>query len=241
MEVRVESGVRSGTHRTIGSGMDTDATIREWEGACRSVAQRYYLPDGDHEDLMQAARIGAWKGLRDHDPAAGMSFVSFMFMAIEREVITAVEASTRQKHRPVNEAVTVRIGDDGEERPALELVAAGDRTDPEWALELTEDLDELRRDMHETLSWIEAHTLVRLELGGESYATIGEELGVTTKAVDRAISRARWKLRGEGPPSKPDVVRVTGLGWWLPGLCGPGCAICELLDQFASSAEAMVA
>jgi RNA polymerase sporulation-specific sigma factor len=78
--------------------------LRRHEGLIMSVARRYFVPGGDHDDVRQQAMIGFWKAVRDFTPDAGASFPSFSRTCMQRQVITAVKAANRMKHSPLNES-----------------------------------------------------------------------------------------------------------------------------------------
>lgn len=78
--------------------------LRRHEGLIVSVARRYYVPGGDHEDVRQQAMIGFWKAVRDYSGDAAASFPSFARTCMQRQVITAVKAANRMKHSPLNES-----------------------------------------------------------------------------------------------------------------------------------------
>jgi len=78
--------------------------LRRHEGLIMSVARRYFVPGGDHDDVRQQAMIGFWKAVRDYTGGAGATFPSFARTCMQRQVITAVKAANRMKHSPLNEA-----------------------------------------------------------------------------------------------------------------------------------------
>lgn len=78
--------------------------LRRHEGLIMSVARRYFVPGGDHDDVRQQAMIGFWKAVRDYTGGAGASFPSFARTCMQRQVITAVKAANRMKHSPLNES-----------------------------------------------------------------------------------------------------------------------------------------
>lgn len=78
--------------------------LRRHEGLIVSVARRYFVPGGDHEDVRQQAMIGFWKAVRDYTGGAGASFPSFARTCMQRQVITAVKAANRMKHSPLNDS-----------------------------------------------------------------------------------------------------------------------------------------
>ncbi len=106
---------------------DKDAVnelLRRHEGLIMSVARRYFVPGGDHEDVRQQAMIGFWKSVRDFTPDAGASFPSFARTCMQRQVITAVKAANRMKHSPLNESDRIAHHDaehDEDERSSVQL------------------------------------------------------------------------------------------------------------------------
>ncbi len=86
---------------------DRDAVaelLRRHEGLVLSVARKYFVPGGDHQDVRQQAMIGFWKAVRDYSEAAGSAFPSFARTCMQRQVITAVKAANRMKHAPLTSA-----------------------------------------------------------------------------------------------------------------------------------------
>ncbi len=86
---------------------DRDAVnelLRRHEGLVLSVARKYFVPGGDHEDVRQQAMIGFWKAVRDYSETAGAAFPSFARTCMQRQVITAVKAANRMKHAPLTES-----------------------------------------------------------------------------------------------------------------------------------------
>jgi len=95
--------------------------LRRHEGLIMSVARRYFVPGGDHEDVRQQAMIGFWKAVRDYTGGAGASFPSFARTCMQRQVITAVKAANRMKHSLLNQADRIAHHDaehDDEDRGA---------------------------------------------------------------------------------------------------------------------------
>lgn len=86
---------------------DRDAVnelLRRHEGLVLSVARKYFVPGGDHEDVRQQAMIGFWKAVRDYSDSAGAAFPSFARTCMQRQVITAVKAANRMKHAPLTDS-----------------------------------------------------------------------------------------------------------------------------------------
>lgn len=167
--------------------------VMEFEDICKHVAGNYFAPGLDRDDLLQEARIGALKGLRDYRQGHGTSLRSFVSHCAERQVKTA----TRAKHRALNTALLLDApapGEDGENATWHDAL-------PERGADVV-DLLAVRERLHE-IATLFREQLTDLELGcllgqlnGHAYEQIAAELGVTEKVVDNALQRARWKLSG---------------------------------------------
>ena len=56
----------------------------------------------EKEDIMQEGMIGLFKAIKSYDSDKQNSFKSFANICIERQLITAIKTSNRQKHMPLN-------------------------------------------------------------------------------------------------------------------------------------------
>lgn len=189
-----------------GDSRAMDELIRRYSERATILARAFFHPSLEHDDLHQEALIALMKAVRDFDTSLGVPFGSFADLCIRRSLITALKTAQRVKHEMLTNARRVsplQDGDDGGHVEAILLaVARGSVSDH---IEWREDVDELARKLRVELSPMELRCLLRFA-NGMTYEEIAAEAGIDdVKAVDRAITRARWKLRGEGPPSKPDL------------------------------------
>ncbi|MDE6713789.1 MAG: sigma-70 family RNA polymerase sigma factor, partial [Lachnospiraceae bacterium] len=76
--------------------------IEKYKALVRKKAQRMYILGGDNEDIIQEGMIGLFKAVRDYDAGRDASFFTFADICISRQMYTAVQASRRQKHIPLN-------------------------------------------------------------------------------------------------------------------------------------------
>ena len=80
-----------------------ETLLAQYNALIKAICEPYFLPGSDRTDLLQEARFGFFKGVRDFKSEGG-SFRSFAELANRRNVITALKYSTRQKHRALNTA-----------------------------------------------------------------------------------------------------------------------------------------
>ncbi len=171
-----------------------EAMAREYRSMIRLIASRYFLYGGTNDDLVQEAMLGFYKGIRDYDGEKS-SFRNFAVLCIRRQVITAVKTSTRNKHGPLNHAVSFSgpppNGDtDG---GTLGDIIPSPGHSPEEIVISREALGGLVGVINSELSWTEYNTLKML-MDGETYETIAEEMDTDTKSVDNALQRAKRKI-----------------------------------------------
>ena len=84
-----------------------DYICDKYKNLVRSKAKSMYILGGDSEDLIQEGMIGLFKAVRDYDCGRDASFYTFADLCISRQMYTAVQASQRLKHTPLNTYVSL--------------------------------------------------------------------------------------------------------------------------------------
>ena len=80
----------------------TETLMSRYKGMVRSRARSMFILGGDSEDLIQEGMLGLFKALRDYDCGRDASFSTFAALCVSRQLYTAVQASGRKKHMPLN-------------------------------------------------------------------------------------------------------------------------------------------
>ena len=176
----------------------TEYLCDKYKDLVRKGARSMFILGGDTEDLIQEGMIGLFKAVRDYDSGRDASFFTFAELCINRQIYTAVQASRRKKHVPLNEAVSlysqVDGGGDGEGRFLLEELADGTRLDPESMMLDKEGLKELEQTIDESLSPFEKQVF-DLYLTHMPTSQIARILGKNEKSTDNALQRLKAKLK----------------------------------------------
>ena len=178
-----------------------DYIMMKYKSMVRKKARAMYLIGGENEDLIQEGMIGLIKAVRDYDISQRASFASFAELCVSRQMYTAIEASKRKKHIPLNSYVSLyeegESTDEEKKLPLIDTIEPEIENNPEalyFGKEFTEAfVDELKQN----LSALENHVLY-LHLLGTDYKTIAELLGKSPKAIDNALQRIRNKAWGGG-------------------------------------------
>lgn len=199
-----------------GDSAATDFLMERYKGLVRNRAREFHMAGGETEDLIQEGMLGLFKAVRDYDASKGASFRTFANLCISRQLYTAVEASNRQKHLALNNAVSydesaVRPGESGDGSvirggspeggkvmSAEDVLGSGEASssedNPENRYISEESGKILEETILEVLSPFEQEVL-RQYLEGKSYTEIAENLGRDPKSTDNALQRIRTKVR----------------------------------------------
>ena len=171
--------------------------LKKYAGMVKKETRRFYLIGSDEEDLMQEGMIGLFKAIRDYDVRKQTDFALFSHVCIVRQLLTAVTASNRQKHTPLNSYVSLFAPlEDGDNTITLQDTIGGAVPNPEDLFLGKERMEELWKQIDKQLSTLERNVL-DLYLEGDSYEMIAEKLQKSIKAIDNAIQRIRAKLHNE--------------------------------------------
>ena len=78
---------------------------------CKSLLRKktrgYFIFGADKEDVIQEGMVGLYKAIRDYNPDKEASFISFAELCINRQIISAIKAASRQKHIPLNTSISM--------------------------------------------------------------------------------------------------------------------------------------
>lgn len=139
------------------------------------------------DDLCQEGLMGLLNAARTYDSAGGASFKTYAGVCISNRMIMACRAAASRKNLPLHNFVSLSDRDTEMDMPDSTM-------NPETVLIDSENLQQMRQRMEQTLSQLEQRVLM-LYLGGCSYSEIAARLGITSKAADNALQRVRLKLK----------------------------------------------
>lgn len=159
-----------------------DFLLEKYKPMVKRQARTLYLIGGENEDLIQEGMIGLYKAIRTYRPGES-AFASYAQVCVNRQMYTAVQASGRKKHEPLNEYIS--LSED------LNLFLLDN---PESRMIAQENMEKRYQLIDKQLSSMERQVL-KLYLEGGSYEEIAEEMGRSEKSVDNAIQRLKKKLK----------------------------------------------
>ena len=157
-------------------------------------ANKFFMVGAEKEDIIQEGLIGLYKAVKSFDTEKQNSFKTFANMCIERQLITAVKNSNRQKHIPLNSSISLNSAayDDNEDMDKIEILDVKELNDPSDIIADREYFKSMEKSIKDNLSKFELSVLYEYEKG-KTYAAIAEKLGTKVKSLDTAIQRIRKK------------------------------------------------
>ena len=157
---------------------------------------KFFMIGAEKDDIIQEGLIGLFKAIKTYNEEKNNSFKSFANMCIERQLITAVKSSTRQKHKPLNSYLSLNASAyDNEDENGMELINTLDNKmveDPLETIMKKEYYEQIENSIQKSLSTFEKQVLDGY-MKGYSYVTIAKKLDSPVKSVDNAIQRIRKK------------------------------------------------
>lgn len=171
-----------------------DFVLDKYKPLVRKNANAMFLIGGDTDDLIQEGMIGLFKAIRDFKEGKETSFFHFARLCITRQMYSAVEASNRKKHAPLNSYISLYSETGQEGQPLADILTAGNFDNPEQRMIEQESLEQFLEKVRGSLSKTERLVLDDY-LAGLNYKQIAEKMKKSPKAVDNALQRIKMKIK----------------------------------------------
>ena len=185
---------------------DNDALnflINKYKEVVNMKVSRYFIIGAEREDITQEGLIGLYKAIKSYDGEKQNSFKSFANLCIERQLITAIKSSNRQKHMPLNSYLSLNMSaydNEDDDTSIYDVFDANVIEDPLDTITKKEYYKNVENVIEKSLSTFEKQVLHEL-VNGNSYINIAEKLNSPVKSVDNAIQRIRKKTIENMPNS----------------------------------------
>ena len=134
---------------------------------------KYYIIGAEKEDIIQEGMIGLYKAIKSYSDDKNASFKSFANMCIERQLITAIKTSNRQKHMPLNSYLSLNTSayDEEDNTELMDVFNNNTVEDPLETITKKEYYETVESVIDKSLSDFEKQVLARF-MKGESYIDI---------------------------------------------------------------------
>lgn len=177
-----------------GDNSALDYIMEKYKDVVNIKVSKYFIVGAEKEDIMQEGLIGLYKAIKSFDAEKENSFKTFANLCIERQLITAIKTSNRQKHMPLNSYLSLNKSayEDEEAESVLDVFESNQIEDPLDTITKKEYYIEIENAIDKSLSDFEKKVLNRFAKG-ESYVQIADNLNTPVKSIDNAIQRIRKK------------------------------------------------
>ncbi len=168
--------------------------LEKYSDLVNMKSNKFFLIGADDDDMYQEGMIGLYKAIKSFDLEKQNSFKTFANLCIERQLITAIKTSNRQKHIPLNSSFSLNLSayDENDDTSVLEVLDTKMVEDPLDTITKKEYYEFIENRIDENLSSFEKQVLNRY-IQGESYVDIANKLDTPVKSIDNAIQRIRKK------------------------------------------------
>ena len=173
--------------------------MNKYKNLVRKKAGSMYNLGGDREDLIQEGMIGLYKAVRDYDMGRDVNFYTFADLCVSRQMYTAVQASNRKKHLPLNTYISIysqsmNAEEGTEEYELMNTLTLGNDNNPEEMVIEQENMEQMELAILSQLSELEKQVF-ELHLTGMNYTEIAKVLGRDEKSTDNALQRMKSKIK----------------------------------------------
>ena len=168
--------------------------LDKYKDLVNSKVGKYFIIGAEREDIIQEGMIGLYKAIKGFDKCKQNTFKTFANLCIERQLITAIKSSNRQKHMPLNSYLSLNTTayENDEDSNLIEIFNSHQIEDPLDTITKKEYYESVEHAIDKSLSDFEKRVLNRY-MQGESYTQIAEKLDAPVKSIDNAIQRIRKK------------------------------------------------
>lgn len=150
----------------------------------KHLASKYNLSHLEKNDLVQEGIIGFLSGVYSYKSGSAASFSTFATCCMKNRIVSIVRSALSGKHIPDGMIVPLELQcDSSDSQPTPEELLISEKG-AEYISEI------IRQSLSE-----QEQRIFNLYLSGLSYDEMAINTGISQKAVDNALQRARKKLR----------------------------------------------
>lgn len=180
--------------RQEGDHGGSDYLMDKYKGLVKQKVRSLYLIGGDTDDLIQEGMIGLMKAVRSFNPEKESSLYHFAEICISRQIYTALKASQRKKHSPLNSYISIYATSEEDSGNGIALMdtLTEEGISPEDLIVGREANRQLYENLDQSLSPFERKVL-HYFLEGMNYTQIADKLNKDQKSIDNALQRIKSK------------------------------------------------
>lgn len=173
--------------------MALDCLIQRYKELVHMKVGKYFIIGAEKEDIVQEGMIGLFKAIKNFNANKQNSFKTFANLCIERQLITAIKTSNRQKNIPLNSYLSLNANAyEDDDTAIIDTFQTDIMEDPLDMITKKEYYTTVENAIDKALSDFEKQVLQQY-IQGQSYVQIAQQLDAPVKSIDNAIQRIRKK------------------------------------------------
>ena len=173
-----------------------DILYKKYEPLIYKIARKMYQANKikgiELNDFIQEGNIGFTHALRSYNDRKNILFFTYAKVCIEKAIISFVVKNNRQKHKILNESISMEALDEDDKLNSLDKIVMDSSLDPFNIV--VNNNNNIYKNLKDKLTDFELMVLELREYGFD-YKEIAQLLDKDTKAVDNAIQRIRIKAK----------------------------------------------
>lgn len=173
-----------------------DALYKKYGPLINKIATNMYHKNKGIElkDLIQEGNIGLTQAIKFYDEKKNILFFTYARLCIEKAILSYIIGTKRQKHKILNESVSMDAIDENEALNSLDKIVQDSSLDPSNIVVSNEAESQKYGMLKDKLTDLELAVL-DLRYYGFEYKEIAQLLGKDVKAIDNAVQRIRYKAK----------------------------------------------
>lgn len=176
----------------------TQIMYKKYKPLIIKIAKRMYTSCQNSglelNDLIQEGMLALSQALTGFDDSKDITFFTYAKTCIERKMISTVLASTRLKHRILNESIPLDIYNDDDELVNFDALLKDDSYNPEIIVSDNDELKLMVEKVKEVLTPYE-NQVFELKISNFNYQEIAKILDKKPKDIDNALQRIKIKIK----------------------------------------------
>ena len=145
-------------------------------------------------DLIQEGMIGLSTAINAFNENDEASFYTYAKTCIERKIISTIVAAKRQKHKILNESMSIELYTDDNNTGIIDALVVDNSYNPENVIFQTENEIKLIEEIRKELTPLEEQVF-DLKISGFKYREIADILDKELKVIDNALNRLKTKVK----------------------------------------------
>lgn len=145
-------------------------------------------------DLKQEALLGYMDAIKNYNQDKNVKLSTFVTLCVERKVKLALIKSNRQKHKVLNDSLSLEYNYGDESTTLQDVIGDNKEHEPLYNIVQNEDVVELENIIKENLSENEEQ-VYNLMTAGFNYVEIAKLLDKEPKSIDNSMQRIKNKIK----------------------------------------------